>query len=208
MFLKHFIQAVIVGLSIAAPMGPVGLLCLKRSLSDGRLYGLVSGLGAAAADAFCGALAAFSLTAILGMVDRYHHWLQGVGGIVLFGFGILLFRTEPRSRKKIGQEHVPSLRVAFLSTFALTLANPVTLLSFVAVVTALGLGTEATPRTFAIPFIAGIFIGSTLWWIILSLAAGWFRQHLTPRIMTIINRCAASIIMLFGLWELFRLFYP
>jgi threonine/homoserine/homoserine lactone efflux protein len=193
-----------VGISIAAPVGPIALLCLRRTLTDGRLVGFVSGLGAATADTLCGMVAAFALSALLAAVQRYHTLLEAGGGIFMLALGLHVLRSAP-AKADLSPAHARNLRAAYGSTLLLTLANPMTLLSFAGVAAALGRDViGATPWT-ATQFVLGVFTGSAAWWFLWCGAAGWFRQHLGPDTLRWVNRVAGGAIAIFGAAQLVRL---
>src|SRR5438309_2149461 len=126
------------GLAIAIPVGPVNVLCASRTLARGRHSGLISGLGAAAADTFYGSIAGFSITFIIQFLEREQFWIRIVGGLLLMGIGMVYFRKKPQKleeERKNGASHSD-----FTSTLLLTLTNPTTVLSFLAVMAGLGLG--------------------------------------------------------------------
>jgi threonine/homoserine/homoserine lactone efflux protein len=146
-----FLRWLLIGFSIAAPVGPIGVLCIRRTLADGRLAGFLSGMGAASADMFYGAVAAFGLTAIRDVLLGQSNWLRLVGGIFLLYLGVKTFLSKP------AEQAAESLRNglfgAYLSTFFLTITNPVTILSFVAIFAGLRLaetgGNYTTASTMA-----------------------------------------------------------
>ncbi len=139
MDITYFAQGLAIGFAIAAPVGPIGLLCIWRTLANGRLAGFVSGMGAATADACFGAVAALGLTAISSALVTHQSAVRLVGGVFLCYLGARTALTHPAMESKVGT--VRSLAAAFGSTLALTLTNPTTILSFVAVFAGLGLGT-------------------------------------------------------------------
>ncbi len=192
------------GIAIAAPVGPIALLCLRRTLTDGRLVGFVSGLGAATADTLCGATAAFGLSALVTTVNRFHTPLQAGGGIFMVIFGLRLWRA-PAKKTELSPAHARNLRAAFGSTFVLTLANPMTILSFAGVAAALGREVIGDTPWTATQFVAGVFSGSALWWLLWSGAAGWFRRHLGPDGLRWVNRLAGAGLAAFGAAQLARL---
>src|SRR5580698_8251112 len=138
------IKGLIVGLSIAAPVGPIGLLCIRRSLAEGRVSGLLSGLGAATADALYGAVAGFGLTAVSSLLIQERFWIGAAGGLFLCYLGVRTFLSRP-AQQSAGTSRL-GLMSAYLSTLALTVTNPMTILSFVAVFAGLGLGAGASYR--------------------------------------------------------------
>jgi threonine/homoserine/homoserine lactone efflux protein len=197
-----FLKGLAIGFSIAAPVGPIGVLCIRRSLADGAWAGFSAGLGAATADAAYGSVAGFGLTAISGFLIAHELWVDLIGGAFLCYLGLRTFLSRP------GGEMDPAARKDFLaawgSTFLLTLANPATLLSFAAVFAALGIGRSATHAA-AEELVLGVFLGSALWWIILSTAAGFFRSRVNSNWMRGVNRVSGGVLVAFGLYALSRL---
>jgi threonine/homoserine/homoserine lactone efflux protein len=196
-----FLQGFVLGISIAAPVGPIGLLCIQRTLSRGRIHGFASGLGAASADLCYALIAAFWLGTIGTFLLSLQLWLQIAGGVFLVGLGLKIARAAPVARAAAG-DRVPGLAHAWGSTFLLTLTNPMTILSFFAAFAALGLGASPGGPTGARALVAGVFLGSTLWWLLLSFFAGLARARLTAGRLRFLNLAAGGIIMLLGLWAL------
>ena len=199
-----FLKGLILGFSIAAPVGPIGLLCIQRTLSRGRLNGFVSGLGVATADACYGVVAALGLSSVTSFLLGIHVWLQLIGGIFLFGLGFKIARSNPVVRPVTGDEN-PGLFHAWLSIFLLTLANPATILGFLAVFAGLGLAAGSGTIAAAAWLVAGVFFGSAAWWLLLSFLAGLVRAHLTDGRMRVVNVVAGLLIIALGIWALFPL---
>jgi threonine/homoserine/homoserine lactone efflux protein len=199
MNLNFLLKGAIIGFSIAAPVGPIGILCIRRSLSDGHWIGLATGLGAATADAAYGCIAGFGLTAISTLLMAQRSWLGLLGGIFLCYLGIRTFLAKPADE---GTE-VRSQRAAsaYLSTFVLTLTNPMTILSFIAVFAGSGLGSSPDFLN-ASSLVAGVFVGSALWWLLLSGGVSLFRTRLTPSWMRAVNWVSGGILLAFGLYAL------
>lgn len=197
------ISGLIIGFSIAAPVGPIGVLCIRRTLAEGRLNGLVSGLGAATADAIYGCIAAFGLTFITDVLVQQQVWLRLVGGtfLIILGAKTILSKPseKPPSEKRIG------LLDAYGSTFFLTLTNPVTILSFAAIFAGIGLGSAVADYGSAGLLVFSVFAGSALWWLILSGTVSLLRKRVTPRVLRWINRVSGAIIMGFGVLILISL---
>jgi len=197
---SFLIKGIIIGFSIAAPVGPIGVLCIRRTLADGRISGLVSGLGAAAADAIYGCIAAFGLTFVSGFLIGGQVWLRIAGGAFLCFLGIRTFLSGP------AEKAVPAagknLAGAFVSTFFLTLTNPMTILSFMAIFAGLGIAGAGGNYESAGALVLGVFSGSALWWVLLSGGVGVLREKFTPRGMQWVNRGAGAIIAAFGLLAL------
>ena len=195
-------RGLIIGFSIAAPVGPIGLLCIRRTLAHGRAVGFFSGLGAATADAMYGAIAGFGLTALSTFLVQGQGPLRLVGGAFLCYLGVRTFLARPATGTARAEGR-RGLAGAYLSTLGLTLTNPSTILSFVAIFAGLGLGAAgasgAGPRFApAALMVTGVFLGSALWWLILAGIAGAFRSRLTGGAMQWINRLSGAILAAFG----------
>jgi threonine/homoserine/homoserine lactone efflux protein len=198
-----FVRGLAIGFSIAAPVGPIGVLCIRRTLAQGRLAGLVSGLGAATADAFYGSVAGFGLTFLSSFLLGQQQWLRLVGGLFLLYLGVTTFRAAPAERP--AADGRVGLLGAYASTLVLTLTNPLTILSFAAIFAGLGLVNAAGDYTSAAALVAGVFSGSAAWWFILSGAAGGLRTRLRSGGLAWVNRISGSIIATFGLIALLSL---
>lgn len=200
---SYFARGLAIGFAIAAPVGAIGLLCIRRTLASGRLVGFVTGLGAATADAFYGAVAALGLTAISTTIIAHQDVVRLVGGLFLCYLGVRTALAEPAAETTATAAR--GLAAAYGSTVALTLTNPTTILSFAAVFAGLGLGTTASDRDSAIVMVAGVFLGSAVWWLLLSGAVGFFRRALTPERLRWVNRVSGAILVGFGLLALLSL---
>jgi len=196
---NFILKGAVIGFSIAAPVGPIGVLCIRRSLAQGRQVGLATGLGAATADAAFGFVAAFGLTAISSFFVGQRLWLALIGGLFLCYLGVRTFISKPSEQD--ADTRSDGLAAAYLSTLFLTLTNPMTILSFLAVFAGLGLG--RAPSYFdASALVAGVFVGSALWWLLLSGGVALFRSQINSDWMRIVNRLAGCVIMGFGLYSL------
>ena len=194
---SFLLKGIVIGLSIAAPVGPIGVLCIRRTLADGRAAGIVSGLGAATADAIYGCIAGFGLTAITHLLIDQQFWFRLVGGVFLVYLGVRTFRSQPAV--KASSAGGKGLLGAYASTFVLTLTNPMTILSFAAIFAGLGVGNAAASYTSASILVLGVFIGSTLWWLLLSFGVGAFRTRFNTQRLRWVNRLSGAIIVAFGL---------
>lgn len=194
-----FLKGLAFGFLLAATVGPMWILCFRRTLAHGRLFGFVSGMGVATADALYGSMAAFGLTAISGFLLAQKFWLAAVGGAFLCWLGVKTLASHPGNRPA----DVParSLALAYTSTFALTLTNPATILAFVAIFAGLGLAASASYAEAAL-VVLGVVIGSAFWWSVLALGAGWLGRRAGPRLLRAINVVAGLSILAFGLHTL------
>lgn len=192
-----FLRAFIIGISIAAPVGPIGVLCIRRTLANGRLAGFVSGLGAASADMIYGAIAAFGLSAVTGLLVENAFWLRIAGGSFLLYLGVKTFLEKPADKPANASQG--GLLSMYTSTFFLTLTNPMTILSFAAIFAGTMLGkTTGSPLV----MVSGVFAGSAAWWLTLSFGVGILRDRLTQTHMAWINRISGTIIFVFGIYAL------
>jgi len=197
------LRGLVIGFSIAVPVGPIGVLCIRRTLADGRAAGFAAGLGAATADGLYGAVAGFGLTVVSSALVGQQGWLRLIGGAFLCWLGARTFMARPA-----GEAAAPrgsGLAGAYASTLALTLTNPLTILSFAAVFAGLGVGGAGGDYGPAAVLALGVFAGSALWWLALSGAVGLLRQRVTPRGLSWVNRASGTIIAGFGLLALLSL---
>jgi threonine/homoserine/homoserine lactone efflux protein len=190
------LRGLLIGLSIAAPVGPIGVLCIRRTLAAGRVYGLVSGLGAATADAFYGSVAGFGLTFLSSFLIEQRFWLRLIGGLFLCYLGIRTFLAQPAERAAAAKS--TGLTGAYASTLLLTLTNPTTIFSFAAIFAGLGLASVSGSYLSSGLLVLGVFLGSALWWFVLSGGVSLFREKLGTRQLRWINRLSGGIILAFG----------
>ena len=193
-----FFKGVTLGFLIAIPVGPIGLLCMRKTLNYGRFAGLASGLGAAVADAIYGIIAAFGLTAISDFLLGYDFLFRIIGGIFLGYMGWETFFTKPNDMK-IPKMHKGTLVRHFLETFGFTMANPMTILAFFAIFASLGIVHSGQSYFSSSIIVSGVFCGSAAWWLLLCEGLTLFRRRMTPKVMHVINRVAGLLIAGFGL---------
>jgi threonine/homoserine/homoserine lactone efflux protein len=196
MELTIFLKGIFIGFAMAVPVGPIGIMCIRKTLTGGRLRGLIIGLGAATADFFYGCVAAFGLTIIEDTLVSQRIWIRLAGGALLLFLGVRTFRAKPAD-PKIPINSTGILRSYFTTVF-LTLTNPLTIFAFIAVFAALGLGNGL--RYFsASALVAGVFIGSCLWFLLLSSAVTLFKKRLDLVGLQWVNRIAGILIILSGI---------
>ena len=196
MSLPILLKGLILGFSIAAPVGPIGVLCIRRTLTDGRATGLVSGLGAASADALYGCIAGFGLTLLSDFLVSQQFWLRLMGGLFLFYLGIKTLLARPAQESASAQG--TGLLGAYTSTLFLTLTNPMTILSFAAIFAGLGVASTDGDYASAALLVLGVFLGSALWWLLLSGGVSLFRARFNLSALTWANRLSGAIILAFG----------
>ncbi len=198
MDLSLLLRGLVLGLSIAAPVGPIGLLCIKRTLTQGRWYGLASGLGAASADGIYGTLGAFGISTITGALTGAQFWLRLIGGLFLLFLGVRILRERPAEHEAAVRPSI-GLAGAFASTLVLTLSNPLTILSFAAMFAGMG---ALNGYANALTLVLGVIAGSALWWLGLSSLVGLLRARLTPAMLRALNVLSGLVLIAFALFAL------
>jgi threonine/homoserine/homoserine lactone efflux protein len=193
-----FLKGLAFGFLLAATVGPMWVLCFRRTIALGPLAGFVSGMGIAVADGLYGAVAAFGLTAISGFMLQHSFWISLVGGVFLLYLGTRILLSRPELN---ASNAGPSgLAQGFLSTLGLTLANPPTILAYVAIFAGLGLVTSDYPTAALV--VLSVFLGSASWWILLAAGAGWLRGRIGPKLFRAINLVSGMSILGFAFWQL------
>jgi threonine/homoserine/homoserine lactone efflux protein len=198
--ISFLLKGLFIGFSIAAPVGPIGLLCIRRTLAEGRTFGLVSGLGAATADAIYGCIAGFGLTFISTFLISQQVWFRVIGGLFLCYLGLKAFLSRPVEQMASAKRN--GLMGAYASTFFLTLTNPMTILSFAAIFAGLGVASTSGNYVSAGVLVLGVFSGSALWWLLLSGGVSFFQAKFNLRELKWVNRISGILILLFGLYVL------
>jgi threonine/homoserine/homoserine lactone efflux protein len=191
-----FLKGIGIGFIMAIPIGPIGIMCIRKTLTEGRLSGLIIGLGAATADLFYGCVAAFGLTVISDTLTDQRIWIRIAGGALLFFLGVKTFRAHPKD-PKLKTTGSGRLR-SYLTVVFLTLTNPLTIFAFIAVFAAFGLGDGLSFFSAAI-LVAGVFIGSCLWFLLLSSGTILFRKKLDLVGLKWVNKIAGILIIISGL---------
>jgi threonine/homoserine/homoserine lactone efflux protein len=192
--LSLFGRGLVLGFAIAASVGPISLLTIRRTLAHGRIYGLASGMGVALADGTYGAIAAFGLTAISSVLVSGRVVLGLVGGAFLVLLGWRTMISRPSEAASVADR--PGLVGAFLSIFGLTMTNPMTILSFAALFA--GFGVVGTGGAEAALVVAGVFCGSASWWLLLTSVVSALRSRVTLRWLTWVNRASGVVVVGFG----------
>lgn len=197
-----FFRGLLLGFAIAAPVGPIGLLVIQRTLNDGRLVGLLSGLGAATADAIYGAMAAFGLNLLTAFLVDQQLWLGLAGGLFLCYLGVRTVMAPPAVQAITVESR--DLLGAWSTTLALTLTNPMTILAFVAIFAGAGLATASGDTLAALLLVTGVFLGSAAWWLLLSGGVALLRAFVNAQTLRWINWIAGGVIVAFGVLAILR----
>ena len=196
MAFAYLLKGLIIGFSLAAPIGPIGILCARGTMLYGIRRGFIIGLSGAFGDVMYALAAAFGVKLIFDLVASYQQWMRLVGGIMLIGAGVFTFRFQPRANlpvnKSIGETGV------FVSTFLLALTNPLTLFGYAAAFSAVGVNKIIADRISIMLLIGGVFCGSFLWFSLLIWFSHTFKEKVTSRGVYIINKVAGLLLVLFG----------
>ena len=203
MEISPFIQGIIIGLTLAVPVGPISLLCIRRAVDGGRLHGIVSGFGVATADSFYAAVVVLGLTVVSGVIIAQQVFFRAITGIVLVFVGMKVFHSVPSEPGKDGGQD--SFAKDYLSLLAIAIANPMTILFFLVVLPGFGVVLGVMSLLTSLEFVLGVFSGSAMWWIILCGAVGSVRSRITTTNLRLINRGSGAIIVLFGIATLLLL---
>jgi threonine/homoserine/homoserine lactone efflux protein len=203
--MNYLIKGFLIGFAIAAPVGPIGVLCIRRTLANGRLIGFLSGLGAATADMLYGSVAAFGLTIVQEILTGQRFWFRLIGGLFLLYLGIRTLLSKPVEIAANTKSSGNGLMDAYLSTVFLTLTNPATIISFSVIFAGLGFANTNGNYFSAAFLVCGVFLGSASWWLTLSTGIGFLRARFTPDWMIWVNRIAGAVIMAFGVAALVTL---
>lgn len=201
--LNFLMHGMAFGFSIAMPIGPIGILCIRRTLQYGRLYGIISGLGASFANIFYGSFVIFGLATLSHFLIAFRVWLCLLGGLFLIFFGLKIFMDKPQI-VPVPVERSTTL-AHFLSTFFLTMTSPVTFIAFINVLGGLEYGKTDGNVYFASLLVGGIFLGSMLWWLMLCFGLSLFRKQISGKTMMWVNRIAGILIIFFGIYSLYSL---
>lgn len=195
MELTFFLKGILVGFAMAVPIGPIGIMCIRKTLTEGRLRGLIIGLGAATADLLYGCVAAFGLTVISSVITTQRIWIRLIGGALLLLLGVRTFRAKPADPKF--HIHSSGMLGSYLYTVFLTLTNPLTIFAFIAVFAALGFGIGVINFSRS-ALVLGVFTGSCLWFLFLSSAVRLYREKLDMVGLQWVNRIAGILIIVSG----------
>lgn len=201
-----FIKGIIIGLSASIPLGPVGLICIQKTLNRKRTNGVVAGMGAALADTFFAVVAAFGISAIHNFIENQQLFLRLSGGIILLFLGLKFFLTNPAIQIRKNRNKNNNLWADFVSVFLLTLSNPLTVVVFGAVFAGFGIIPKESSWLDVTMLISGVFIGAMIWWISLVYVINIFRKKFRLRRLWWMNKIMGAIIILFGLFALISAF--
>jgi threonine/homoserine/homoserine lactone efflux protein len=195
MELTLFLKGIVIGFVMAVPIGPIGIMCIRKTLTEGRLRGLIIGLGAASADLLYSCIAAFGFTTVSSVISNERIWIRLIGGTLLLFLGLRTYRAKPTNPKF--NIHSSGMLGSYFYTLFLTLTNPLTIFVFIAVFAALGLENEVKIFSGSV-LVTGVFIGSCLWFLLLSTGVTLFRKKLDLEGLRWVNKIAGILIILSG----------
>lgn len=201
-----YIQGFIIGLTLAVPVGPISLICIQRTIADGRLHGILSGLGVTTADSFYAAVAFLGLTAVSGLIISHQIFFRLLAGLILVLVGIRIWMSKP-VRIEVSPVHEPYYK-DYLSMLAITIANPLTIIFFVAILPGFGFVIGGSTILSGLIFVGGVFSGSAAWWFVLCGLVGSVRSRISSGNLTTINRISGVLIAVFGTLMLLLLLVP
>jgi len=204
------IKGIIVGLLASIPLGPIGIICIQRTINKGKLSGFLSGMGAASADTVFAAIAGFSLSFIISFIQEQQVFFQAVGGLIVFGLGIKIFYTNPVKQLRRHKRKQNNLLEDYLSVLLVTITNPLAVFLFIALFASLGVVVEGENILLSLVATSGVFIGAILWWYILTTLVNIFRDKFRLKQLWWINKLSGAVIFTLGavaIFGLLRLFW-
>lgn len=196
-------KGIILGFSIAAPVGPIGILCIRKTLDQGRSFGFIAGLGAATADAIYGSVAALGLTMVSQFLIKQSTWINLFGAVFLLYLSYITFRAPIKNNIESDRTRTNYFRT-FGTTLILTLTNPLTIVSFVGIFAGMNIGPESETSLY---LVLGVFLGSAIWWLLLSGIVGSLRQMISTRAMKRLNTLSSLILFGFGIYSFYKILY-
>jgi threonine/homoserine/homoserine lactone efflux protein len=194
-----FLKSILLGLLVSVPVGPVGVLCIQRTMNKGRTAGFITGLGAASADALYAIIAGFGLTFIMNFLDEQHFYLQLIGASIIMVIAVKIFYTNPAVQVRNHRRKKNSPIEDFITVFFLTFSNPAVVFIFVASFAGFNLVTDESMYYHVLMVIAGVFGGAMLWWYTLSSVVNRFRKNIRLKNLWWMNKIMGVIVFLFGL---------
>lgn len=194
-----FWKGIIVGLMVSIPLGPIGVLCVQRTLNKGRRSGFVSGLGAASADMIFSMIAGFGITFIIRFVKEQHIYFQLIGGIVIIILGIHIFYTNPVRQLRMQRLNKNKLSYDFLSVFFLTITNPMAIFFFLAMFAGINIASGPMSISHLITMVSGVFVGGSAWWFVLSAFVNYWRDRFRLKSIWWMNKVAGVVIFSLGI---------
>jgi threonine/homoserine/homoserine lactone efflux protein len=192
----YLIKGFIIGFVLPIPLGPAGILCIRRTIAQGKLHGFLTGLSAALTDTMFSIVAAFGITLVSNFIYQHQHEIRVIGGIILFALGYRTLRPRPIRETEIPHGTAPVL--SFFSTFLVTLTNPMTVFAFAAIFVTIGVADLIHNHTSAGLLVAGVFAGSLSWFSLLTVLSSTFKVNIASNSLPLLNKITGSLLVLFG----------
>lgn len=206
MWFELFIKGIVIGLAASIPLGPIGVMCIQRTLSRNRRAGFISGLGAASADTLFATVALFSLSVVMAFIETHMIIIKVLGGISVVIVGVTILMKNPVMQIRRNRAGKGSLWSDYLSIFFITLANPAFILIFVALFAALGSSFDGHHHVYGFIALVGVFCGASAWWFMLTFGVGMLRKRFRPRHLLWINRISGAVIVVLGVAAILSIF--
>jgi threonine/homoserine/homoserine lactone efflux protein len=204
---EFLLKGLVVGFLASVPLGPVGVLCIQRTINKGKLSGMFSGMGSATVDAFFALVAALGLTYIINFIEEQQFYIQLIGGVVLIIVGARIFYANPIKQIRRHRRRKNKLIEDFFSVLLLTLSNPVAIFLFVAAFAGIGIVTSKDSSLKSSFIVVGVFLGAMLWWLILTFFVDLFRKRFRLKQLWWINKIAGIIVVVFGVAAMLSVFF-
>ncbi len=207
MEIEFLIKGLVIGFLASVPLGPVGVLCIQRTINKGRLSGMFSGMGAATVDAFFALVAALGLTYIINFIEEQQFYIQLIGGVILIIIGARIFYANPIKQIRRHRRRKNKLIEDYFSVLFLTLSNPVAIFLFVAAFAGIGIVTSKDNSLKSSFIVGGVFFGAMFWWLILTFFVDLFRKRFRLKQLWWINKIAGIIVLIFGIAAMLSVFF-
>lgn len=201
------LKGIIAGIAVSAPLGPIGVMCIQKTINKGFRSGLATGFGAIVADVFFAFVAGFGVTLIQNFLNEYQVLIRIVGSAILFVFGLKLFFSKPIQRTEEGKPVKRKYLADFLTTFFIAATNPITVLGFGIAFASLGVSAENSDSWHILVLISSVFVGAVIWWLSLSGITWLFRKRVKPRSLIVINKVAGSVVLIFAVYIAISVFF-
>lgn len=198
MWFEYLIKGILIGLFASIPLGPIGVICIQRTLNKSRLSGFISGMGAATSDTIFAAVASFSLTIIIAFIEEKREIFQFVGGIIVVILGIKIFYTNPVKQLRRHKRKKNGLLEDFLSVLFITSTNPLAIFLFIALFASFGVVSEETTWDLSLITLSGVTFGASLWWYILTSTVNYFRKQFRLKQLWWVNKISGGVIIALG----------
>jgi threonine/homoserine/homoserine lactone efflux protein len=202
MGLSLLLKGIMIGLLASIPLGPIGVICIQRTINKGKTSGFISGLGAAVADTIFAAIAGFSLTYIITFIQEQRLIIEVVGGVIVILLGLKTFYTNPASQLRRHKRQKNKLMEDFVSILLLTITNPFAIFFFVALFATLGIVSDNQTMAMSLIALAGVLLGGSIWWYTLSSLVNMFRNRFRLKQLWWINKIAGAVIVILGILAL------